>query len=124
MLPNLHGQFVGQIRHLRPQQCDPRLQWCLNVNLSHNPARNVTLPDVRNAQEVGMKDESLAMGPAFSRWQHLTDQYASEVHALQRGDASAATRLARLAREMHGSWPLEASNAQPAGAAGKRRHEA
>ena len=69
-----------------------------------------------------MRDESLAMGPAFSRWQHLTDAYAAEVHALQRGDASAAARLARLAREMQGSQPLEGGKSPPAGAAGEPRH--
>ncbi|RYH59612.1 MAG: hypothetical protein EON54_11010 [Alcaligenaceae bacterium] len=64
-----------------------------------------------------MRDESLAMGPAFSRWQHLTDEYAAEVHALQRGDASAATRLALLAREMQGLWPFKGGHAPPAAAA-------
>lgn len=71
-----------------------------------------------------MTDESLAMGPAFSRWQHLTDEYAVEVHALQRGDSSAATRLARLAREIQGSWPFESGKETTAGAARARRLEA
>lgn len=77
-----------------------------------------------HAQEVWMRDESLAMGPAFSRWQQLTDEYAAEVHALQRGDSSAATRLALLAREMHGSWPLKGAHAPPPVAAAPRRGEA
>lgn len=53
-----------------------------------------------------MKGDSLArlaMGTAFVQWQHLTDAYALEVRALQRGDPGAAANLTRIAGELHRS---------------------
>lgn len=50
-----------------------------------------------------VEDENFAMGAAFAQWQQLTDAYAAEVRALQRGDPAAAAKLVRIASELHRS---------------------
>ena len=47
-----------------------------------------------------MSDDSLSMGVAFSRWQHLTDEYAHSLQALQRGDRHSLEDLDRIARAL------------------------
>lgn len=67
-----------------------------------------------------MEDDSLSMGLALSRWQHLTDDYATAVAALQRGDPAVHASLARIAQAMHSSaapGPLVGSNPKPSIAA-------
>lgn len=83
---------------------------CLSRNTIVTKCEYVTYSviDVRRTFRIGdlMKDDSLArlaMGTAFAQWQHLTDAYALEVRALQRGDPCAATNLTRIAGEMHRS---------------------
>ena len=43
---------------------------------------------------------SFDMGPEFERWQKLTDEYARELWAMQRGDLRARARVQRLAGEI------------------------
>lgn len=47
-----------------------------------------------------MRDDSLSMGIAFSRWQQLTDEYAHSLQALEQGDRHSLANLDRIARAL------------------------
>lgn len=55
-----------------------------------------------------MSEQSVTVGQsvdaAFKRWAALTDAYALQLSAMQRGDASARVEALRLAREVEKFW--------------------
>lgn len=45
-------------------------------------------------------DHTMTMGPTFSRWEYLTDEYRQGLEALRRGDTSGSKHMMQLAREI------------------------
>lgn len=45
-------------------------------------------------------NHTMTMGPTFSRWEYLTDEYRHGLEALRRGDTSVSKHLMQLAREI------------------------
>ncbi|MGJ7488449.1 hypothetical protein ACSFA2_24500 [Variovorax sp. LT2P21] len=43
---------------------------------------------------------TMTMGPTFSQWEHLTNEYRQGLEALRRGDTSGSKQMMRLAREI------------------------
>lgn len=56
-----------------------------------------------------MRDDSLSKGAEFSRWQHLTVEYAESLQVLQGGDCHALANADRIARAFADYRPLQAS---------------
>ena len=45
-------------------------------------------------------NHTMTMGPTFSRWEYLTDEYRQGLEALRRGDTSGSKHMMQLAREI------------------------
>lgn len=45
-------------------------------------------------------NHTMTMGPTFSRWEYLTDEYRQGLDALRRGDTSGSKYMMQLAREI------------------------
>lgn len=45
-------------------------------------------------------DHTMTMGPTFSRWEYLTDEYRQGLDALRRGDTSGSKHMMQMAREI------------------------
>lgn len=45
-------------------------------------------------------DHTMTMGPRFSRWEYLTDEYRQGLEALRRGDTRGSKHMMQLAREI------------------------
>ena len=49
---------------------------------------------------IMLSNHTMTMGPAFSRWEDLTEEYRQGLEALSRGDTSGSKHMMRLAREI------------------------
>lgn len=49
---------------------------------------------------ITLSNHTMTMGPAFSRWEDLTEEYRQGLDALRRGDTSGSKHMMRLAREI------------------------
>lgn len=49
---------------------------------------------------MNLYEHTMTMGPTFSQWERLTNEYRQGLEALRRGDTSGSKHMMRLAREI------------------------